>query len=564
MIPKIRHAWYPCYNLAYGRNGLSVRKACMSSLQLKRNNGLVILFLLCVASIVVKIHLGFDVDEQYAFSMMFRFSRGQMYLSDLFDPYQFSALLMTPLLMLCRLLSEANAVFLFRLFSGILYFVGTVPVYRFVYRETSDQKAAVLSGLFVFTFSAKSIISLEHSNLTALFLMYVLMDLYDYLRYGRVPVWLFALKSFLLAVCYPTMVLLAVPVLVLFFWKKDYKRAGRYLLWCVLFGMVLIIPVIVRNGGQGLMDSIRMILLDESHQYSFADRMDAFRSELRYTVKYLAGCAVCFVALLGWRRIYRKSVFGGVSKVVLFCAGCFLFAMVQVWFKTVIPFYGYYRYFFLAVIGLYLAYKHHNHPITVCLWMLVTALAIVFQTTNNGALSVCGFCGFAMIGLVLLMRDDPRGVKVLLVSAIVCQCSYDVLSYRVSGGSPTSTLHSNLVQSEVVKQVWVEPGDEAFFEQCSNVSLASASQNVMIGSNNSYAYVLVGGNVFAPTTTGTPFYGAQWETYIANTETDSFDLLIQSSFDEAKNLMTIVEKYYDLEPVSSQDDMVHYLAVRKG
>jgi len=45
----------------------------------------------------VKLHLGFDYNEQYAFSMMYRFSIGQKYLSDLLDPYQFSALLMTPL-----------------------------------------------------------------------------------------------------------------------------------------------------------------------------------------------------------------------------------------------------------------------------------------------------------------------------------------------------------------------------------------------------------------------------------------------------------------------------------
>ena len=539
-------------------------KTYMSSLLEKRNRGVVILFFLCAASILVKIHIGFDVDEQYAFSMMFRFSQGQMYLVDLFDPYQFSALLMTPLFALCRLLSEVNAVFLFRLFSGILYFAGTVPVYRFVYRETNDQKIAILSGLFVFTFSAKSIISLEHSNLTALFLLYVLMDLYDYLRYGRLSAALFALKSFLLAVCYPTMVLLVVPVLVLFFRKKDYRRAGRYLLWCALFGMVLIVPALVGNGGfHGLTEAVHMILLDESHQYSLGDRMDAFRSELRYAFRYLAGCAVCFIVLLGWRRIDRKPVFGGMSKAVLFCAGCFLFAMVQVWFKTVIPFYGYYRYFFLVVIALYAAYRRRRRPLIVCLWVLMAALLIVFQTTNNGALSVCGFCGFAMVALVLLMQEDPKGIKVLLASAIVCQCSYDVLSYRVSGGSPASTLHSDLVQSKAVGQIWIEPADEAFFEQCSSETLKSKSQDVMIGSNNSYAYVLVGGSVFAPTTTGTPFYGAQWETYIENADTEDFDLLIQASFDEAENLVTMVRKYYDLQTVSSDGDLIHYVAVKK-
>ena len=65
--------------------------------KIKNNWKNAILLILVSMSLLVKIHLGFDCDEQYAFSMMYRFSQGQKYLSDLLDPYQFSALLMTPL-----------------------------------------------------------------------------------------------------------------------------------------------------------------------------------------------------------------------------------------------------------------------------------------------------------------------------------------------------------------------------------------------------------------------------------------------------------------------------------
>lgn len=130
----------------------------------------IILLLLSAASIVIKIHLGFDCDEQYAFSMMYRFSKGQMYLRDVLDPYQFSALLMTPLFMLCRLISVPYTVLLFRIFSALLYFLGSIPVYRFLKNETGDTQLAFLGMLFFFTLTPKSIISLEHSNLSALFL----------------------------------------------------------------------------------------------------------------------------------------------------------------------------------------------------------------------------------------------------------------------------------------------------------------------------------------------------------------------------------------------------------
>lgn len=61
-----------------------------------------ILTVLSAVSVLVKVRLGFDIDEQYAFSMMYRFSEGQKYLMDFFDPHQFSAFLMTPLFLLCR------------------------------------------------------------------------------------------------------------------------------------------------------------------------------------------------------------------------------------------------------------------------------------------------------------------------------------------------------------------------------------------------------------------------------------------------------------------------------
>ena len=80
-----------------------------------------VMAVLSVVSALIKIQLGFDIDEQYAFSMMYRFSEGQRYLTDLFDPHQFSALLMTPLFLLCRTLSIQYTVLLFRLFSALIY-----------------------------------------------------------------------------------------------------------------------------------------------------------------------------------------------------------------------------------------------------------------------------------------------------------------------------------------------------------------------------------------------------------------------------------------------------------
>ena len=68
-------------------------------------SGAVTVFFL-MAGLGFKIFVGFDPDEQYAYSMMFRFVSGDAYLSDLSDAYMFSAYLMSPVYYLSAAVSK--------------------------------------------------------------------------------------------------------------------------------------------------------------------------------------------------------------------------------------------------------------------------------------------------------------------------------------------------------------------------------------------------------------------------------------------------------------------------
>lgn len=511
-------------------------------------------------SLFVKIHLGFDCDEQYAFSMMYRFTQGQRYISDIFDPHQFSALLTTPLFYLCSFLSKQYTVILFRTFSAILYYLGSIPVFLFIKKETNDKQIAFLGLLSLYTLTPKSIISLEHSNLTVLFLTYVLMDCYTYLKYEKINILLFSIKSVLLAICYPTLILLVFPVLIIFFSKKDYAAAIKYLVICFLLAFLLIIPPLIAAGGfKGLVKTVQTIMMDGSHQFSITNRISVLFSDNKYALKYLAFYSVFFGIFLCYKHYSSNSWISDVPNWILFCASFFVAGIFQVVFLIASPTAGYIRYIFLMLIAIYVSRKRGEQALRQCLLVLLVAIAIMFLTTNNGIPSTAGFCAFSIIAIIMLNRGDRKGISFLLFSIILCQSSYYLFSYHVSGGGPRSVFHSDLVESKKIKGVMTEQADEYYFESCVSQKVLSKSGKIMIGGKDSYSYLLVGGEVFAPSTISTPEFGEQWEVYLKSENVKDFDLLIEKSYPSTDNLINIVQKNYQLRLIYSDDYIAHFV-----
>lgn len=523
-----------------------------------------VMAVLSVVSVLIKIQLGFDIDEQYAFSMMYRFSEGQRYLTDLFDPHQFSAFLMTPLFLLCRTLSIQYTVLLFRLFSALIYAVGSIPIYRFVRKETGDQKIAMLSALFFFTLTPKSIISLEHSNLSNLFLIYVLIDLYRYLKYHELHVIPFAAESVLLGVCYPTLVFLVVPVVILMVWKKDGRLILQYLGLCLIGALIFLIPALIyQKGFAGVLSGVSMVLLEGSHQFSLKERMLRLLSDSYFFAKYLCAYLLVSGAMLLWRKLVHRSVLCSVPDVMIFCMSPFITGIIQVLLTTAAPCAGYTRYLLLLLVLLILSVKRNETEMKRISLFLLLVVALMYLTSNNGLFGPAGFCAFAGIGLILLFRDQTKGSRLLLCAAIVCQCSYYLLSYHVTGGGPESVFHFDLVSGTVVKGIYTEPADDQFFRECAQIETVSESGKVMLGGSDSYAYLAMNADVFAPTTISTPNYSSQWREYLDLKQAENFDLILETSYKKSSDLLKVVSEDYTVSLAETGETYTHYLAVRK-
>ena len=173
----------------------------------------IFLFAIILIGFGFKTVIAFDPDEQLAFSLMYRVCRGQQYLTEISDAYQFSAVLMSPVYYLCEQLGRIclNPVILYRLFSIMLSCLMNLRIGVAVYRRSGNRTLGVLAWMCMITALPKSILSLEHSNLSLIFLSWITADLLaedDSRRKGI----LLGIDCSLLSLMLPPLVLLYVPV----------------------------------------------------------------------------------------------------------------------------------------------------------------------------------------------------------------------------------------------------------------------------------------------------------------------------------------------------------------
>ena len=329
--------------------------------------------------------------------------------------------------------------------------------------------------------------------------------------------------------------------------------------------LLLILPALIANEGlTGFAATIRLILMDGSHQFSLANRILSLRSEFRYIIRFLLVSLFFFVTLFVWKHCIPRSRIKEVPDQLLFCTSLFLTAIRPILIASVSPIAGYYSYSFLLLITMYDASKNNDKPLQKCLLILFLALIIMFNTSNNGIMAVSGFCAFAMLAAAILWKNSKKGITLLLCTAILCQTSYNAISYHVTGGGPRSVFHFDLVSSSVIKGIWTEQADEDFFKSCAAQPVESQTGLVMVAGTDSYAYLLLNGEVFSPSTTGTPVYGDQMKMYLQRNDAEDFDLIVEKKFPNSSKLIDILRTYYQLRLISSDEVIEHYVAIRNN
>lgn len=534
------------------------------SMQIKEKPSLyniffVILLLLCFLSYAWKIFHGFDIDEQYAISMMWRFSIGDRYLIDVFDPYQFSAYLMFPLWKASAFFFR-NPLFGYRSLCVLITVLISVYIFFSIFVVSNNFYFSFLFTLVWFTALPKSIVSIEHSRLLYVFLSILLINIYHWSIYNDRQISI-GLCFVAISLCYPTMVLIGVLILALFIYKKDYVGILKIFIVCICFLLIFLIPLYISIGGKGVLNSIRVVLMDGSHKASLKSIVDKSYNEFKTLFIYCIKILLCFIV---YKVITQFSFVKKYIKCSDLCAICsipFLLIIFQLIFQKIFPLYDYSRYLLMLIVGCTLKNNYRKEPILFLKIIIALVFAISYFSSNNGFLSASGNIMMSVIFIVIYFYryKSIRESMIFLTTVLLSQCATMVLSARLSGSVSDSVFSSNLIRNNTyLSSIWIEKNTESVLNSMDSISTKIESENILFCGRDVYFYPLLGRNIYAPVTTATPVYNEQWEWYVKNHYVKKIDLIIESDDLDKDQLIGILKKYYLLEKVQVESNLSLY------
>ena len=493
----------------------------------------------CVlTAILFKLWIGFDPDEQYAYSMMYRIVNGDHYLRDLFDAYQFSALFLSPFFGLACFfakLFQCNPVVLTRVFSTALIMGLNVRIGLFAYRRTGSRYLAVLAWTVMITALPKSILTAEHSNLALIFLSWVYFDLYDMDR-GRWPGIRLGLSCSLLSLVYPPLVALYVPISLILLLQKRGKGLAQMILVSAVILAAVLAPVVIQDGFGGLLRDIRLILMDGSHILSFQERLSAFGTDCLYLLKYIAVYLGMTAGGYGLKKILHWK---DITLEFILVSVPFLFAVFQFILWPTSPMAGNGRYLLLMIACFIISLR--NRPLkdyTPGILAELIAFPVIYLTSNTNLLSASGFM-MASAVLYACMKQELSDWKKILIPVflhlvIISQCVTMIFTYRTYGTLEHSIFHLDLRKDEtVLSGLYYRKDAVKFFNELSLKRDSLRGDAVIVSTIFPYACVITEKKIAGPVTAATLVYNEQWETYLSSSEDESVDVILGRSTDDS-------------------------------
>lgn len=255
----------------------------------KWKNGIcLVLILLSVAAAAVKIVVGFDIDEGYAVSMPARLLQGDRLFRDMWEVHQTSSLLPAFFLFVYQKITGGmdGSVIYLRVIATAIHLGVAIAVYSFLRRKT-DRVWSMLLALLYFNFLPKWMMTLDFSMQQVWGLTLCVLLLGYELETGKNSqiLWMgIVLACMVLA--YPGMVL-CYPAFCISLWmlhrrEKIKTKINKILLMtagCAVMAVSFLIYVLSAMSVTELLQSVPMIFMDGTHQFTMQMKLTAYVSQ---------------------------------------------------------------------------------------------------------------------------------------------------------------------------------------------------------------------------------------------------------------------------------------------
>ncbi|MBR2825093.1 MAG: hypothetical protein IKE51_02345 [Solobacterium sp.] len=507
-----------------------------------------ILSIITILSLLFKAHIGFDCDEQYAFTIMHRLaSPGLDYLVSLYDAYQFSNVFSLPLYFVSTKIG-GNVVLTFRYLSIIVISLSHLNVFFFCKKRTNDIPFSILCFLIAITAFPKGILQIEHSILATIILINISFVIFNWLDNRPRPILLGLLLSFL-SLIFPTQILLYVPCVLLLLKRKEYKEAAMILATSFIILLCTIIPVICLKGIDGLFNSASLILLDGSHDFSLLLKMRILFHDFYTILLFILKSSIIYITIcLVYYGYCKKAnkVFEQQTHFTFATASLFLYVTLGLPITIGTPFYFIERYLLIVVVWLVISIHKNNQVLKTILLYYIAVFSICFFTSNNGISANSGYTMTASIIILLyiFLQSHRKSALFLCVCILLSQLSSMIFTARITGTVPNNIFNTPLVKDDsLLPNLYIEKNTLKMLYNTQVIKDNLRSNNVIFVGSDVYMYVLLDKTILAPCTTGTPVYDNQWREYLSKEKVHDLDVVVENDDISPENLIKILEDF---------------------
>ncbi|MEF9892033.1 MAG: hypothetical protein RR738_01690 [Anaerorhabdus sp.] len=532
---------------------------------------LILFFLvsLTILSTVIKIKHGFDIDEGYAISMGMRLHAGDKLITDIWDPYQFSALFIKPFIDMVYSL-EGNSqqiVLITRIFSVIIQAVVSIIVYRFLASETKNKFISLILSLCYFNFLPKQIQNIDHATTLVWFSTLFFISYLRYYKENKIDkLILMGIFYCCMVLAYPTQIILFPFILLIIFYVsitiKKINAICIFSIVCVVIGFITILCVnpleLIRN--------VKFIIMDGSHNFTFSYH---FLRLIREIIRIVIYVIPLIVAACIINKLFRiKQNFVNISSIllVLWFGGIFILNFLGFPWP---PISMYVRYFILCVIGFFLIEKNKNELKYLYILSFIM-MSITFLSSNTGIDHASGFLIFISIISILIIFKQlnmQKLKKTIIISfllfgtILLSEMMIKMNSVRITGTGFANRDSVHIMGINKLNNIYIQENQYKYYLEVDEL-LSQKDGKLIYCGIESLSLFDNNLHIVTPTTTGTPDFNSQWVEYYRIHPFDTAYLLIeQGSFNRVMDsiLWSYFKENYQINEIYSSNLNILYV-----
>ncbi|MBO5241079.1 MAG: hypothetical protein J6B19_00255 [Lachnospiraceae bacterium] len=567
------------------------------------------LLALSIVAAVVKIFVGFDIDEGYAVSMPYRLLQNDALFLDMWEVHQTSVFLPAVFLSVFDKITGATdgAVLFLRVVATLIHAGMSGFVFAALKKKTGGAWAALLAVLYL-NLLPKWLVSLDFSLQQVWGITLILILLGKEAETGK-KVWSFWIGIVLAmtVLAYPGMVL-AYPALMLSVCmlhpkeevKRRFNKCVLLTSGCAVMAVIFLVYVLSAMSLSEFVESIPMVFMDGTHQFTMQTKLMAYGAQWMNVTKQLLILSApsviittIFYALSKRKRIWKSGKCGAEMLIMVYLLSFVTVTSLLVLFANVAgiqmgPFHFQVRYllFFLLtfVWSVYLLRREKDEEIRFLFWgpmfQMMVAFVAILIFSNVGPDSSSSYLSVGLIAGVLVLQKVAREmdkrwnhviygiISLFVLSLIFCKGYY----VRITEYGPANILEPRKqIEKGAVAGIYVSEEDyERITSDYDTIRAITAEEEKLLylgteGISNLYAK----GSFVSPSTISTPAFNEQWVNYFEKYPHHQPDVIVL-----AKNTIDNREKFFAENPlgiwisqrydIESMEETKSLCMIRKG